>query len=274
MKRKIGTNRKSDDLFMPDFFDKELALKRWPERKLNLRETDYTGIKINGWTFMYPVEKQKNNNMWVAWCDCGTVRTVNVASVKAGRSQSCGCKGQSANGIKLKPGMIWNSIKILKDTGERTLKGEVIFLCEDKYGVQFKDKSTNIKNGNTKSAGLSQGELWCHNLLKEAGHEIITHYKVDLNDFIGEYDLYVDNKYFIEYDGAQHFKNIFDDDENSLKYTRNHDLAKNKYCFDKNIPLIRISKDFTLITLEDLLLETSEYIFTKEKEKKYYDINN
>ena len=60
MKRKIGTNRKSDDLFMPDFFDKELALKRWPERKLNPRETDYTGIKINGWTFMYPVEKQKN----------------------------------------------------------------------------------------------------------------------------------------------------------------------------------------------------------------------
>ena len=270
--RKVGTHRKEDDLFMPDYFNEKKVLQKWPKRELSSREIDYTGMVFNKWRVMYPTEKQKNNNMWVLWCECGTVRVVNISSVKAERSKSCGCIGQKADGIKLEPGMVWNGIKILKDTGERTLKGEIIFLCEDIYGIQFKDKSTNIKNGNTKSAGLSQGELKIYNLLKAANHQIITHYKIKLNDFIAEFDLYIDNKYLIEYDGFQHF-NDFYGNEGSLEYTRTHDLEKNKYCFEHNIPLIRISKNPEDIVLEDLLLETSQYIFTKEKESIYYDFN-
>ncbi len=267
MNRPIGTNRTKDDLVMAQF-DKELALMVWPESPLGNRERSLVGETFGKWKVIYPTEKIKNNRKYVCHCECGTVRAVNAASLRAGRTLSCGCLGQQADGVKLKPGMTWNSVKILEDTGRRTLKGEVIFKCEDKYGVIFEDKSTNIKNGNTKSAGLSSNELLIYNLLKN-DYKIIPHYKVELDNFIGTFDFYVDDRYIIEYDGKQHFKSgLFHDD---ISYIREHDKQKNHYCFEHNIPLIRIPY-YKSIELEDLLLETSEYILTKEKEENYYNI--
>ena len=46
-------------------------------------------------------------------------------------------------------------------------------------------------------------------------------------------------------------------------------LIKNKYCFEHNIPLIRIpyNKEYTF---EDLKLETTHFLLTPENEQKYY----
>jgi hypothetical protein len=266
--RPIGSNRTKDDLVMT-IFNKENALKVWPEDSIGSREKSLIGQTFGKWEVIYPTEKIKNNRKYVCHCECGTVRAVNAASLRANRTLSCGCKGQNADGIKLEPGMTWRGVKILEDTGRRTLKREIIFKCEDIYGVIFEDKSTNIKNGNTKSAGLSANELIIYNLLKENGYKVTPHYKVELDGFIGTFDFLVDNKYIIEYDGEQHFTPIFND---TIEYTRTHDKAKNQYCFNNNIPLIRIPY-YKKIQLEDLLLETSEYILTKEKEEEYYDFN-
>jgi hypothetical protein len=136
--------------------------------------------------------------------------------------------------------------------------------------VIFEEKSTNIKNGNTKSAGLSARELEIYRLLKTNGYKVVPHYKACLNEFIGTFDFYVKDKYFIEYDGEQHFtKGLFNDDD--LTYIRTHDKQKNHYCFENNIPLIRIPYAKKEIKLEDVLLETSTFVLTTEKEQEYYD---
>ena len=77
------------------------------------------------------------------------------------------------------------------------------------------------------------------------------------------FDFYVDNKYIIEYDGRQHFiqgNGVYDNKEKFLK-TREHDRIKNEYCFDHNIPIIRIPyTELDNITLEMLQPETSIYL--------------
>ena len=265
--KSINNTKDRNDLYMVNF-DKEKALAVWPEGILSPRERSLCGEKYGKWTVMYPTEKIKNNRKYVCHCDCGTVRPVNAGSLRADRTHSCGCVVQNHSTPKLQPGMEWNGIKIIKDTGKRTSKGEIIFECQDSDGVIFEQKSTNIKHGTTKSAGLSKGELLIYNLLVANGYSVKTHKRVQLDTFIGTYDIVVNDQYFIEYDGEQHFINIEGLDYN-FEYTRSHDLEKNKYCFENNIPLIRIPY-YVNIQLEDLLLETSKYIFTQEREKEYY----
>lgn len=71
----------------------------------------------------------------------------------------------------------------------------------------------------------------------------------------------------IEYDGIQHFQNGHF--KTLLEITRKNDLLKNKYCFNNNIPLIRIPYDEEY-TIDDLKLETTRFLLTPENEKEYY----
>lgn len=85
--------------------------------------------------------------------------------------------------------------------------------------------------------------------------------------------------YIIEYDGIQHFENGHF--HNCLLKTHQNDLIKNKYCFEHNIPIIRIpySAEYTI---DDLKLETTKFLLTPENEELYYlshgykeiDLNN
>lgn len=74
--------------------------------------------------------------------------------------------------------------------------------------------------------------------------------------------------YVIEYDGEQHFHTCgyFD-----YEKQHNHDLIKNKYCFENNIPLIRIPYDANY-TINDLKLETTRFLLTPENEQEYYNL--
>ena len=72
------------------------------------------------------------------------------------------------------------------------------------------------------------------------------------------FDFFVEEKYLIEYDGKQHFEqsSLFD-----YEKTHKHDLIKNKWCKENNIPLIRIPYTYyNELELKDLLLETSKFI--------------
>lgn len=58
--------------------------------------------------------------------------------------------------------------------------------------------------------------------------------------------------------------------EEKMKRTRQSDLIKNKYCFEHNIPIIRIPYDVEY-TIEDLKIETTKFLLTPENEKQYYN---
>ena len=86
----------------------------------------------------------------------------------------------------------------------------------------------------------------------------------DIAIFNEDFDL----DYIIEFDGEQHFHEI--GGYFNYKKTHSHDLIKNKYCFDNNIPLIRIPYDADY-TIDDLKLETTRFLLTPENEEKYYE---
>ena len=73
--------------------------------------------------------------------------------------------------------------------------------------------------------------------------------------------------YIIEFDGEQHFEperfnniSIEQAKENFIK-VQAHNKYKNQWCKNNNIPLIRIPyTHLNKICLEDLLLETSQFI--------------
>ena len=77
------------------------------------------------------------------------------------------------------------------------------------------------------------------------------------------FDFYVNDSYIIEYDGRQHFiqgNGVYDNKEKFTK-TREHDKIKNNYCFQHDIPIIRIPyTELDNLTIEMLQVETSKFL--------------
>ena len=73
--------------------------------------------------------------------------------------------------------------------------------------------------------------------------------------------------YIIEYDGIQHFERGHF--PNTFDMTHKNDLLKNQYCFTHNIPLIRIPYDKEY-SINDLKLETTQFLLTPQNEEQYY----
>ena len=89
------------------------------------------------------------------------------------------------------------------------------------------------------------------------------------------YDFYLQNvqggPMIIEIDGEQHFKetNFFGNEKADTKAAlikyQLYDNIKNQYCITNNIPLIRIPyTHLKSISIEDLLLDTSKFIYKGE----------
>ena len=77
------------------------------------------------------------------------------------------------------------------------------------------------------------------------------------------FDFFVNNQYIIEYDGRQHllFTNEGWNTQENFEDTQYRDNIKNKWCKENEIPIIRIPAiSPNLLTINDLLLETSPYI--------------
>ena len=147
-----------------------------------------------------------------------------------------------------------------------------------------------LRNGDTKSCGCitSINESKIAKMLTNGNINFKEQYRFkDLSSTGREcdcliFDFAIYNKdmqsliYLIEFDGSQHFKYFYKENnkgwnnEDTFKTTRQNDLIKNKYCFEHNIPLIRIpyNKEYTF---EDLKLETTRFLLTPENEQEYYN---
>lgn len=151
-------------------------------------------------------------------------------------------------------------------------------LCD--CGKRIVVKGDHLRQRNQLSCGCltSIGEKEIASLLEQNDIQYISQYK--FNDFTSEINnipyrfdfAIIENnklKYLIEYDGEQHYTfskttQGWNNQENFEK-TILRDQKKNSYCFEHNIPLIRIPywiKD--KLTIEDLSVETSKYIVKKE----------
>ena len=141
-----------------------------------------------------------------------------------------------------------------------------LWLCKCDCGQYCEKELQYLVNGDTKSCGCLSNS-YVENVIKE----LLKKYNIPFEQekiLFKKYrfDFYVANSYVIEYDGKQHF---LGSQWESLEEIHQKDIEKNNFCFDNNIPLIRIPYNQSF-TINDLILETTRFLFTKEKENEYY----
>lgn len=228
---------------------------------------DHTGEKIGFLTAIKLVGTAPDRHkLWLFKCDCGTtcIRSFNNLTDLS----SCGCQQGKNINIKNIIGNKYNMLTVIGQTNHRNYKGDVMWLCQCDCGNFCKVATPNLKQGYKLSCGCisdSKGSLKIQELLKS--HNIVFEKEKRFDScrdcLTLPFDFYVSHSYLIEFDGAQHFSftgNGWNTEEHFIK-TQEHDNQKNKWCRENNIPLIRIPYYIIdTLTIDDLLLDTSQYI--------------
>lgn len=225
------------------------------------------------------ISLKQGRRYWDCQCVCGNKTIVKTSDLTTGKVKSCGCRKTSP----IHKGAIYGLLTVIKPTEKRASNGSIIYKCKCKCGNFCEVPATNLIKGNWKSCGCmknkSYGEEKISQILKDKNINFVEQKTFDncKTDMGRKYkfDFFVDNTYIIEYDGSQHFtytNSGWDTKEHFIR-TRKSDLIKNKFCFDNNIPIIRIpyNSDFKE---EDLFLETTQFLLTSENQNNYYSNNS
>lgn len=226
------------------------------------------------------IKRVENNSRgqarWLCKCECGNEIIVEGRDLRNGHTKSCGClqkeRASEASFVDIKNKKFGKLTALYPLQEERGHDKVVIWHCICECGNEINVPGTYLRNGNTQSCGClgsSRGENKIQELLKN-NHFIFEKQKRFENckdkSFL-PFDFYVNNKYIIEYDGKQHFYYSTGwSTEEKFKETQKHDKIKNQYCFDNNIPIIRIPyTHYNDLCLEDLMLETSQFLLKQEE---------
>ena len=254
---------------------------------------DITGQDFGYWHVIEKLPYKKNEKTkYLCKCmACGkTIKPVQSCHLRSGASTNCGCirnQKTKLRSMKDETGKIYGFLKVIREATEderpRTDRHGIYWNCEclhcgRKNVIVFGDY---LRNGDTKSCG-------CINSVNESKiaqilNEISFQYKqqVTFEDLSSTgracdrlmFDFGIFNNdqllYLIEYDGIQHFDRQHSFSQEIFEKTQKNDKMKNNYCFDHNIPLIRIPYDSDYI-INDLKLETTRFLLTKENEQEYY----
>ena len=242
---------------------------------------DLTNQTFGYWKVLSRGKNSKDGRAkWICECTaCGTIKEVDGAHLRAGRTTNCGCirmeKMRQAS-IKDETNKTYGFLKVIriaeKNEKPRQDNSGVYWVCEClKCGRKnVIVKGDYLRNGDTSSCGClnSKNEAKIAKMLDNLNINYIQQYKY-LN-YMFDFAIFSKNNellYFIEYDGIQHFEN--NHFQNTFNSTRKNDLIKNRYCFENNIPLIRIPYNKKYL-ISDLLLTSTNFLLTKDNEKEYY----
>lgn len=247
------------------------------------KKIDLTGQRFGYLVVLSEIKERKNKQIqWLCKCDCGNQLSVLGASLRSGNTKSCGCmknKGlidynnKKSEEVKIAVGTIFGNLKVIEDLGYRNYYNSGhrrrYYLCECLKCGSLKEYTQNaLKSNHVVSCGCSKskGEEKISKLLIDANIRFLynygfpeiekeTGYKLRFDFIIFDEDNNV--KRCIEYDGKQHFEGmqggVWSHTE-TLEVIKKRDEAKNNYCKNKGIPLVRIP--YTVLksfTLEDLM---------------------
>ena len=252
-------------------------------------------MKINKLTLI-----KKQGSSWICQCDCGNIieikKPYRLKNELIGNVQdhvgSCGCLQRKVFKSANRKGTIETKYKDYTYSGLKIIyktdyidnnRSQVVMcncsVCNNIFPTTLRStcitcgctkglKPLSIEDFILKNNCKSKDEEKIYNILTE--NKISFYYDKKFQECIDEaylpFDFYINNSYIIEFDGKQHFK---DTHFFNFKKCRKHDLIKNKYCFDNNIPLIRIPYDAEY-TIDDLKLKTTRFLLTPENEEEYY----
>ncbi len=245
---------------------------------------DMTGAKIN---YLTVIERGPNTAdgraQWLCQCKCGNKKLIKGKDLRSGRVKSCGClqkqrasEVNTINEVGNQYGFLTVLRRATKEEAPKSNQRNVFWVCSclNCGNPYFIADAHSLRTGRLNSCGclISKNETKIKQLLTKNNVSFET--QKTFNNLLDKqklsFDFYINNQYIIEFDGKQHF--IQDSgwsNREKLEYTHNHDLIKNRYCFEHNIPLIRIPYNAEY-TFEDLKLETTRFLLTPENEEKYY----
>ena len=246
-----------------------------------MAKIDLTGKHFGRWTVLYETPKRTKNRqiIWHCKCQCGNEKDVDGYTLRSGQSKSCGClqkefasKIGGQNKVDI-TGQRFGKLIALYPIYSQDRTKHTKWHCKCDCGNQIDVDLGNLRQGFSQSCGCvsSKQEEKIIKLLTK--NNINFEYQKRFQNFKEkEFDFYIENKYIIQYDGQQHFNYTGTgwDTKQHFQRTRKSDLIKNKYCFDNNIPLIRIPYDAEY-TIDDLKLETTRFLLTPKNEKEYYE---
>ena len=241
------------------------------------------GVPNSRWTVIEKLPSKDGKGLWKCKCECGTEQAVLTISLRSGKCLSCGCYKHDTQFIDMtgwkmnehgQPLSKWYIIEYAGKRNERSL-----WKCKCECGVERIVNAQDLRNGSSLSCGcsVSKGQqkiiqiLLKHNIQYQTEKTFET-CRLKETNHLAKFDFYINDKYLIEFDGRQHF--YYEENTTSwntkenLKKTQQRDKEKNQWCIDNNIPLIRIPyTHLDDLCLEDLLLETSQFIYKPDKEE-------
>ena len=240
------------------------------------------GKQYGKWTVLEFKGVVNTHASYLCQCECGKQKIVPGALLKSREKYNCGCEECNKGNTLNITGERYGKLVAIEPTEKR--RGSfVIQKCHCDCGNICEVSLGNLRSGDTKSCGClgySYGEFCIQQLLNENKISYTTQKSfLDcfyLQGYPLKFDFYIENKYIIEFDGEQHFKYRYEENyhgwnnKENFQKTKERDLIKNKYCFENNIPLIRIPYDADY-TLDDLKLETTRFLLTPENEEAYYE---
>ena len=233
------------------------------------------GDKFNKLTIIKESTRRASNGgkYWVCQCECGKIKEIRGDHLKSGHTKSCGCQNQEK--INNIIGQRFNNLIVIDITDKRRSSGDVIWKCQCDCGNITYAAASELRNNRIKSCGClkSLGEKTINSLLTQNHIPFQKEYCFsDLKDegFLRfDFAVFDENNrlsYLIEYDGEIHFNNKGAwNGHLDYETLHKHDLMKNEYCKQHNIPLIRIPyTQLDTLSLKDLVLETTTFEIIKK----------
>lgn len=247
-----------------------INIEDYPQMPIG-RAKDYSGQKYQHLTYLYRTTNDNNGRpRWICQCDCGNYTIVQSSNIGRG-TVSCGCRKKNiAKELHFQDltGQRFGKLIVISLKDKRTSDGKNLWHCKCDCGSYIDVRGQYLKSGHTQSCGCIQS----------IGEEKISQLLINNNIYFIKqktfstcrgnkthplkFDFYINESYLIEYDGISHFTITGGwNTEEHLKTQQERDNIKNQWCKENNIPLIRIPyTHLNNLCLEDLLLETSEYI--------------
>lgn len=216
-------------------------------------------------------QRKSEKVVWECQCDCGQIVFVPTTYLTSGDTKSCGCLQRERTAETARKDLSnerFGSLLALRPTTKRKA-GMIVWECQCDCGNIHFASTSDLTTGNVMSCGCtreSRGALKIAQLLRD--NNIVFQTEFAFNDCrfldtnrVARFDFYVNKKYLIEFDGIQHFKATSGwNTQEKYEYTHEHDVFKNNYCKQHNIPLIRIPyTQEQKLTIQDLLLETTSF---------------
>ena len=257
---------------------------------------DLTGQTFGYWKVLSRAQNTKGGRAkWHCICTaCGREKDVDGAHLRAGRTTNCGCirmqKMRQAS-IKHEEGKTFGYLYVNRMATEEEKPRS------DRTGIYWNCTCTNcgkenvivfgdyLRNGDTISCGCinSKNQMRISQILNNANisfkqqymfEDLLSQTKRSCDKLRFDFAIFNNQKllYLIEFDGIQHFNVKSSFINNNMQLFKNNlrnDFAKNKYCFEHNIPLIRIPYDEEY-DLNDLKLQTTRFLLTPQNQKQYY----